>query len=111
MQIQHSKFQTEAQPVAGEAQPPPSGIVAAVAGDLDEAALGALDHAVEVFLVLDHNRGVARYLHQLDSADRQDPSLSRTAKIDHLNDKVTKLKAEMERLAALEEEMLGRPEQ
>ena len=54
---------------------------------------------------------VARYLHQLDSADRQDPSLSRTAKIDHLNDKVTKLKAEMERLAALEEEMLARPEQ
>jgi transposase len=54
---------------------------------------------------------VSRYLHQLDSADRQDPSLARTAKIDHLNDKVVKLKAEMERLAELEEEMLARPEQ
>ena len=54
---------------------------------------------------------VARYLHQLDSADRQDPSLARTVRIDHLGDKIAKLKAEMERLAGLEREMLARPEQ
>ena len=54
---------------------------------------------------------VARYLGQLDSADRQEPSLARTTKIDHLNDKIAKLKAEMDRLAELEQEMLARPEQ
>jgi transposase len=54
---------------------------------------------------------VARYLGQLDSADRQEPSLARTTKIDHLNDKIAKLKAEMERLAEVEKEMLSRPEQ
>ena len=41
---------------------------------------------------------VARYLHQLDSADRQEPSLARTTKIEHLNDKIAKLKQEMDRL-------------
>ena len=54
---------------------------------------------------------VARYLHQLDSADRQEPSLAQTTKIDHLNDKVAKLKQEMVRLAELEAERLSRPEQ
>ncbi len=54
---------------------------------------------------------VARYLKQLDSADRQEPSLARTTKIAHLNDKIAKLKEEMERLAEVEEEMLSRPEQ
>ena len=54
---------------------------------------------------------VARYLHQLDSADRQEPSLARTTKIEHLNDKIAKLKQEMDRLAVLEKEMLSRPEQ
>ena len=54
---------------------------------------------------------VARYLGQLDSADRQDPSLARTTKIDYLNDKISKLKTEMNRLAELEKEMLSRPEQ
>jgi transposase len=54
---------------------------------------------------------VARYLSQLGSADRQEPSLGRTTKIEHLNDKVAKLKQEMVRLAELEQEMLSRPEQ
>ncbi len=54
---------------------------------------------------------VARYLGQLDSADRQEPSLARTTKVEHLNDKIAKLKDEMDRLAALEKEMLSRPEQ
>ena len=54
---------------------------------------------------------VARYLGQLDSADRQEACLARTTKIKHLNDKITKLKEEMERLAEVEKEMLSRPEQ
>ena len=54
---------------------------------------------------------VARYLGQLDSADRQEPSLARETKIEHLNDKIAKLQEEMDRLAALEKEMLSRPEQ
>lgn len=54
---------------------------------------------------------VARYLGQLDSADRQETSLARTTKIEHLNDKIAKLKEEMERLAEVEKEMLSRPEQ
>lgn len=54
---------------------------------------------------------VARYLGQLDSTDRQEPSLARTTKIEHLNDKIAKLKQEMDRLAEFEKEMLSRPEQ
>jgi hypothetical protein len=38
---------------------------------------------------------VARYLHQLDSADRQEPSLARTTKTTRLNEKIVKLKEEM----------------
>jgi hypothetical protein len=54
---------------------------------------------------------VERYLHQLDSADRQEPSLAQTTKIDHLEDKIAKLTEEMKRLEQLESEMLSRPEQ
>ena len=41
---------------------------------------------------------VDRYLHQLDSADRQEPSLARTTKTHRLQDKIAKLKEEMGRL-------------
>jgi hypothetical protein len=44
---------------------------------------------------------VARYLHQLDSADRQEPSLARTTKSTRLEEKIAKLKEEMQRLKAL----------
>jgi transposase len=54
---------------------------------------------------------VERYLHQLDSADRQEPSLAQTAKTDRLQDKITKLKEEMGRLEELEARMLATPEQ
>jgi transposase len=45
---------------------------------------------------------VERYLQQLDSADRQEPSLARTTKTARLKDKITKLKEEMQRLEKLE---------
>ena len=54
---------------------------------------------------------VDRYLHQLDSADRQEPSLARTTKTDRLVDKIATLKEEMLRLEKLEAEMLATPDQ
>ena len=44
---------------------------------------------------------VARYLHQLDSADRQEPSLARTTKTTRLTEKIARLNEEMECLHAL----------
>ncbi|MEE9359157.1 MAG: IS1182 family transposase [Hyphomicrobium sp.] len=49
---------------------------------------------------------VERYLHQLDSADRQEPSLARTTKTARLKDKIATLKEEMRRLEKLEARML-----
>jgi len=54
---------------------------------------------------------VSRYLHQLDSADRQEPSLARTTKTDRLWDKIVMLRQEVQRLAQLEARMLATPEQ
>jgi len=54
---------------------------------------------------------VERYLHQLDSADRQEPSHARATKTDRLQDKISKLKEEMQRLEKLEAEMLETPDQ
>jgi transposase len=54
---------------------------------------------------------VQRYLHQLDSADRQEPSLARETKTERLKDKIAKLKEEMARLEALEIERLAAPDQ
>jgi transposase len=53
---------------------------------------------------------VARYLHQLDSADRQEPSLARTTKTVRLKDKIVTLKEEMRRLETLEVRMLATPD-
>jgi hypothetical protein len=50
---------------------------------------------------------VARYLHQLESADRQEPSLARTTKTTRLEEKIAKLKEEMQRLHSLEAQMVG----
>jgi hypothetical protein len=54
---------------------------------------------------------VARYLHQLDSADRQEPSLAHTTKTIRLKEKIAKLKEEMQCLHALEARMLATPDQ
>ena len=53
---------------------------------------------------------VERYLHQLDSADRQEPSLARTTKTVRLQDKIAKLREEMERLEKLEVRRLAAPD-
>lgn len=56
-------------------------------------------------------KSVERYLHQLDSADRQEPSRARTTKTARLQDKIVKLKDEMQRLEKLEARMLSQPGQ
>ena len=54
---------------------------------------------------------VERYLQQLDSADRQEPSVAREARTVRLNEKIAKLKEEMGRLKKLEVRMLEAPDQ
>ncbi len=54
---------------------------------------------------------VARYLQQLDSADRQGPSEVLETKTTRLKEKIAKLKEEMQRLHALEIRMLATPDQ
>ena len=54
---------------------------------------------------------VARYLAQLDTADRQEPSEALAAKTAHLKEKLAKLESEMQRLAAMEKLMLASPDQ
>jgi transposase len=56
-------------------------------------------------------KSVARYLDQLDSADRQEPSQARTSKTARLTEKIAKLKDEMQRLKALEVQRLAAPDQ
>ncbi|MCP4204697.1 MAG: IS1182 family transposase [bacterium] len=54
---------------------------------------------------------VARYLHQLDSADRREPPQARTTKTTRLKEKIAKLRQEMQRLETLEARMLATPDQ
>src|ERR1700731_1137930 len=54
---------------------------------------------------------VARYLQQLDSADRQEPSEARATQTIRLKEKIAKLKEEMQRLYGLKARMLATPDQ
>jgi macrodomain Ter protein organizer (MatP/YcbG family) len=54
---------------------------------------------------------VARYLSQLDTADLQEPSEALAAKTAHLKEKLAKLESEMQRLTAMEKQMLASPDQ
>ena len=54
---------------------------------------------------------VARYLQQLDTADRQEPSAARETKTAHLGAKIAKLKQEVQRLHGLKARMLAAPDQ
>ena len=59
----------------------------------------------------DEEESVARYLQQLDSADRQEPSEALKTKTTGLKEKITKLKEQMRRLHALKAQMLATPDQ
>jgi transposase len=54
---------------------------------------------------------VARYLSQLDTADLQEPSEALAAKTGHLKEKLAKLASQLQRLKAIEKEMLASPDQ
>jgi transposase len=54
---------------------------------------------------------VGRYLDQLDSADRQEPSGARETKTTRLKEKIAKLKEEVQRLHGLKARMLAAPDQ
>jgi Transposase DDE domain len=54
---------------------------------------------------------VARYLSQLDTADRQMPTEALAVKEQHLKEKLAKLKAEMAKLDAHEKRMLSSPDE
>ena len=54
---------------------------------------------------------VARYLQQLDTADRQEPSEVLKTKTSRLKEKIAKLKEEMRRLFGLQERMLATADQ
>jgi len=54
---------------------------------------------------------VARYLQQLDTADRQEPSEALKTKTSHLKEKIAKLREEMRRLVGLRVRMLATPDQ
>jgi transposase len=54
---------------------------------------------------------VARYLQQLDTADRHEPSDVLAAKTTRLKEKIAKLEEEMRRLATIEVRMLAAPDQ
>jgi transposase len=53
---------------------------------------------------------VARYLDQLDSADRQEPSDARSMKVTRLTEKIAKLRGEMQRLEAIEARRQASPD-
>jgi hypothetical protein len=54
---------------------------------------------------------VARYLSQLDTADRQEPSEALSSKTAHLKEKIARIGEEMKKLDAIEKQMLASPDQ
>ena len=54
---------------------------------------------------------VARYLQQLDTADRHEPTEALAARSTRLKEKIARLEQEMQRLAELEAQMLASPDQ
>lgn len=57
------------------------------------------------------DESVARYLQQLDTADRQEPSRAQEMKTERLQEKIDGLRQEMRRLKTLEVEMLAAPDE
>ncbi len=54
---------------------------------------------------------VARYMHQLESADRQEHSKARAMRINRLDEKIATLNEEMKRLEAIDKQRLAVPDQ
>ncbi len=54
---------------------------------------------------------VSRYLHQLDSADRHEPTTAIASRVTRLREKIDKLREEMERLQVLKKQMMASPDE
>jgi Transposase DDE domain len=94
------------------------GLVAEVSVAIDGSKFKAVNNRDRNFTMAKMERrmaqieeSVARYLRQLDSADRQEPSLARTTTMTRLKEKVAKLKEVMQRLSGLKAQMLATPDQ
>ena len=59
-------------------------------------------HAKMARRIAQIEESIARYLHQLDSAERQEPSEAILTKPPRLKEKIVRLKQEMSRLEALD---------
>ena len=68
-------------------------------------------HAKMARRVAQIEESITRYLHQLDSADLQEPSEAITTKVARLKEKIGRLRQEMDRLAALNGLMRRAPNQ
>jgi transposase len=93
------------------------GLLAAASVAVDGSKFKAVNNRDRNFTVAKMKRrreqiekSVARYLDQLDSADRQGPSTALAAKTTRLGEKIAKLKEEMRRLEVLEARMLASPD-
>ena len=94
------------------------GLLAAASVAVDGSKFKAVNNRDRNFTVAKMQRrmeqiekSVQRYLGQLDSADRQEPTEALTSKVARLNEKLAKLKEEMQRLEGLEAERLAAPDQ
>jgi transposase len=93
------------------------GLLAAASVAIDGSKFKAVNNRDRNFTVAKMQRrltqiedSVARYLQQLDTTDRQEPSEVLAAKTERLKEKIARLKQEMARLEGLRARMLATPD-
>src|ERR1700688_3351604 len=94
------------------------GLLTQATVDIDGSKLKAVNNRDKNFTRAKMDRrmaqieeSVARYLEQLDTADRQEPSEALKTKTSRLKEKIAKLKEQMRRLEVLKVQMLATPDQ
>ena len=93
------------------------GLLAAASVAIDGSKFKAVNNRDRNFTAAKMERRMAqiedsvdRYLHQLDTADRQEPSEALAAKTEQLKEKIGRLKQEMARLEGFKARMLATPD-
>ena len=93
------------------------GLLAAASVAIDGSKFKAVNNRDRNFTAAKMERRMAqiedsvdRYLHQLDTADRQEPSEALAAKTEQLKEKIARLKQEMARLEGFKARMLATPD-
>ena len=87
------------------------GLLATASVAIDGSKFKAVNNRDRNFRRTQLEESVARYLSQLDTADRQEPTEAMVTKVMRLKEKLTKLKEEMGKLAVYEKEMRASPDQ